>query len=333
MKMRTMVVAGTGYDSLQLEERNVPTPGAGEIVVRVHAATLNYRDWLMLHAQSTSGRIPVYVPLSCGAGTVSAIGSGVTRVKEGDRVCPTFFQDWISGPLAGPKKALGGLVDGVASEYVLLSQEGVVHAPATLGDYEAATLPCAALTAWTSLFDVRVARPGDVVLLQGTGGVSIAGLQLAKAAGMTVIITSSSDAKLSRARALGADHLINYKTTPNWGEAAKKLTGGRGVDVVLEVGGMGTLPQSQAALREGGSIPGIGLLTGASFGSPDKPPVKEMVRIRVGSRKSFEAMNRAIVQNGIRPVVDRVYPLEKLSHALMALKSGTVFGKVGIDLN
>jgi NADPH:quinone reductase-like Zn-dependent oxidoreductase len=332
MKMRAMVVTGTGYETLRLEERPVPQPKAGEIQVRIHAATLNYRDWLMLHAQSTGGRIPVYVPLSCGAGVVSALGAGVTRVKEGDRVCPTFFQDWISGPLAGPKQALGGLVDGVAAEYVCLAQDGVVKTPATLGDLEAATLPCAALTAWTSLFDVRVARPGDAVLVQGTGGVSIAGLQLAKAAGATVIITSSSDAKLARAKALGADHLINYRATPAWGEAARKLTGGRGVDVVLEVGGMDTLAQSRAALREGGVIAGIGLLGGKGFGPVDKAPAG-MVRIRVGSRKSFEAMNRAIEANAIHPVVDRVLPLERLGDALGELKAGAVFGKLAIDLH
>jgi len=332
MKMRTMVVTGAGYESLKLEERPLPAPGAGEVQVRIRAATLNYRDWLMLHAKSTSGRIPAYVPLSCGAGVVSAVGTGVTRVKEGDRVCPTFFQDWLSGPLANPKQALGGLVDGVASEYVCLSQDGVVRTPDMLGDYEAATLPCAALTAWTSLFDVRVARPGDAVLLQGTGGVSIAGLQLAKAAGATVIITSSSDAKLARAKSLGADHTINYRRMPYWGEVARGFTGGRGVDVVLEVGGMETLPQSQAALREGGTIAGIGLLGGTSFGSPQDAPAG-MVRIRVGSRKSFEAMNRAVAANAIHPVVDRVYPLEKLGDALAALKAGTAFGKIAIDLN
>lgn len=331
MKMRAMVVTGTGYDSLRLEERPVPEPGAGEIQVRIHAATLNYRDWLMLHAQSTSGRIPTYVPLSCGAGVVSAIGKGVTRVKEGERVCPTFFQDWISGPLSSPKQALGGLVDGVAAEYVCLSENGVVKTPDMLGDLEAATLPCAALTAWTSLFDVRASRPGDVVLAQGTGGVSIAGLQLAKAAGAAVIITSSSDAKLERARSLGADFTINYRNTLNWGDEARRLTGGRGVDVVLEVVGMETLPQSRAAVREGGIIAGIGLLSGRGFGAV-KDSLPGMVRIRVGSRRSFEAMNRAIEANAIHPVVDRVFPLEKLGEALRALKAGVVFGKLAIDL-
>ncbi|MGE0385193.1 MAG: NAD(P)-dependent alcohol dehydrogenase [Gammaproteobacteria bacterium] len=331
MTMRAMVVDGTGYEHLRVERRPIPVPGPGQVQVRITAATLNYRDFLMLHGKSTLGRNPRYVPLSCGAGVVTAIGDGVTRVIVGDRVCPTFFHDWLNGPLKDPQLALGGTVDGVAAEYGCFPQDYVVRIPDTLGDLEAATLPCAALTAWTSMFVVRATKPGDVVLLQGTGGVSIAGLQLAKAAGATVVITSSSDARLARARSLGADFTINYARTPDWGAQARKLTGGRGVDVVLEVAGAETLEQSRAAVRSGGTIAGIGLLAGTPVWTvAAKPP--ELIRIRVGSRDDFEDMNRAIVQGAVRPVVDRVFPLERLGDALRILKAGGTFGKIGIDV-
>lgn len=329
--MRAMVTSGAGLQALELKTLPIPEPAPGQVQVRLTAATLNYRDYLMAHGSSTTGRNPSYVPLSCGAGEVTAVGDGVSRVRSGDRVCPTFFQDWLSGPLENPTLALGGTADGVAREYGCFPEDYVVKIPDMLGDMEAATLPCAALTSWTSLFVVRSTKPGDVVLLQGTGGVSIAGLQLAKAAGATVIITSSSDAKLARARALGADHTINYRTTPGWGAQARELTGGRGVDVVLEVAGAETLDQSTLALRPGGTIAGIGLLAGTPIWTAENLPA-EHVRIRVGSRDDFEDMIRGIEQNRIRPVVDRVFPLEQLGEALQTLKSGTVFGKVGIEI-
>ena len=210
--MRVMEVSGTDFDSLRLVERPVPEPKRGEVLVRITAATLNYRDLLMVQGGGTSIRSKTYVPLSCGCGVISAVGAGVTRFKAGDRVAPTFFPDWISGPRTDPDvaRSLGGPIDGVAREYACFPQEAVVPVPDAIGDLEAATLPCAALTAWSALFVACATKPGDFVLLQGTGGVSIAGLQLAKAAGATVIITSSSNLKLERARALGADHVINY---------------------------------------------------------------------------------------------------------------------------
>ena len=331
--MRVMEVSGTDFNSLRLVERPVPEPKRGEVLVRIMAATLNYRDLLMVRGGGTSIRSQTYVPLSCSCGVITAVGPGVTRFKAGDRVAPTFFPDWVSGPRTDPDvaRSLGGPIDGVAREYACFPQEAVVPVPDAIGDLEAATLPCAALTAWSALFVACATKPGDFVLLQGTGGVSIAGLQLAKAAGATVIITSSSNAKLERARALGADYAINYRDTPEWGVRAKAITGNRGVDVVLEVGGEQTLAQSEAALMPGGAIAAIGLLGGGRITSV-KDHLSKLHYIRVGSRDQFIDMNRAISANGIRPVVDKVFPLDQLAAAMRALQSGSVFGKVAIQL-
>jgi NADPH:quinone reductase-like Zn-dependent oxidoreductase len=331
--MRVIEVTGAGYDNVKMADRPVPQPSAGQVQVRMKAATLNYRDVLMLESPSRAGRAP-YVPLSCGCGEVIAVGEGVTRARVGDRVSPTFFQSWVSGPAEAADfgKALGGPVDGVACEVACFPEDSVVRIPDSLSDLEAATLPCAGLTAWNGLFNIRASRPGDVVLLQGTGGVSIAGLQFAKAAGATVIITSSSDAKLVRARSLGADFGINYRSEPDWAKHARALTVRDGVeqgaDVVLEVGGAGTLAQSAAALRRGGVIAAIGLLTGSPIQVEDAPAGTH--RIRVGNREQFEEMLRGIEANAIRPVVDRVFPLEKLGEALKTLRAGAMFGKIGI---
>lgn len=331
--MRVIEISGTDLDSLKLVEKPVPQPNAGEVLVRMIAATLNYRDLLMVKAGASLNRKQPYVPLSCGCGEVAAIGSGVTRFKAGDRVAPTFFSDWISGPHTDQllARSLGGPVDGVAQEYVCISQDSMVKIPNAIGDLEAATLPCAALTSWNALFAACATKPGDFVLLQGTGGVSIAGLQLAKAAGATVIITSSSDAKLERARAMGADYTLNYRDTPDWGVQAKAITGQRGVDVVLEVGGGETLAQSEAALMPGGTIAAIGLLGGSRIRNV-QGAASRLQPIRVGSRDMFEDMNRALAANGIRPVVDKIFPLAELRAAMQALQSGTIFGKVAIQI-
>ncbi|MSP43694.1 MAG: NAD(P)-dependent alcohol dehydrogenase [Alphaproteobacteria bacterium] len=332
--MRVMEVSGTGYDSVRLVEQPRPEPQAGEVLVRMTAATLNYRDLMLAQGAPYRSRTGPYVPLSCGCGVVEGVGQGVTRFRAGDRVAPTFFSDWISGPSSGPllSRALGGTVDGVAREYACFSQESLVSVPNAIGDLEAATLACAALTSWNALFVSCATKPGDYVLLQGTGGVSISGLQLAKAAGATVIITSSSDAKLERARAMGADHTINYRTTADWGVKAKAITGGRGVDVVLEVGGAETQAQSETALMPGGTIAGIGLLGGHRIKAAQGNNVR-LDNIYVGSRDMFDDMNRAIAANGISPVVDRVYPLEDLAGAMRALQSGMVFGKVALQIS
>ena len=330
--MRAMEISGPGFENLKLVEKPVPTPGPGEVQVRIKAATLNYRDLLLLQRGNPGGKMP-YVPLSCACGEVTAAASGVTRVKVGDRVMPTFFQNWFSGPNPSQEsvRALGGSVDGVAREFACFPQDAMVRVPEALGDLEAATLPCAGLTAWSSLFVIRATRPGDTVLLLGTGGVSIAGLQLAKAAGAAVVITSSSEEKLARARALGADHGIHYRSTPAWGEKARELSGGRGVDVVLEVGGVETLAQSASALREGGVIAGIGLLTGTPTWQSKNPP-PGLQRIRVGNRDQLADLARFVAAKAIRPVVDRVYPLQDLGRALETMRAGAFFGKIAIQV-
>jgi NADPH:quinone reductase-like Zn-dependent oxidoreductase len=325
--MRVAQVSAAG--TLALVAAPIPEPRPGEAQLRILAATLNYRDILLMKRGNPDGRLP-YVPLSCACAEVTKVGEGVTRIAVGDRVMPTFFQNWLSGPPPEKLGGLGGPVDGVARDYACFPADTLVRVPPSMGDLEAATLPCAGLTAWSALFELRATRPGDVVLLMGTGGVSIAGLQLAKSIGATVIITSSSDAKVERARALGADLTINYRATPDWGEKARELTGGRGVDVVLEVGGAETLPQSSRAVRDGGDIAAIGLLTGSTVRAV--PSSARLVRVRVGSRDGLEALVKGVVAARIRPVVDRVYPLEALGDALECMRSGRFFGKIAVQM-
>ena len=249
-------------EGMELVERSDPDAGAGQITVRMRAASLNYRDLLMVQGKGGAYKLPL-IPFSDGAGDVVAVGEGVTRVSVGDRVCPMFFQTWFDGgPSASNRRlALGGTLPGVLQELRVLDAEGVSRTPDHLTFAEAATLPCAGLTAWRALFEEAAVRPGHTVLVQGTGGVSIFALQLAKLAGATVIVTSSSDAKLERAKALGADHTINYRSVPDWGKSAADWTGG-GVDHIVEVGGKDTLQQSIEAARVGGTILVIGVLSG-----------------------------------------------------------------------
>lgn len=326
--MRAMMIHSTDLGGVKLVELPIPVPGPHEVRIRMRAATLNYRDLVRIRLFKTP-----YVPLSCGCGEVDVVGDAVTRFKVGDRVAPTFFPNWLSGPKddALLERNLGNTVPGTASEYMVVGEQAAVHAPETLGDLEVATLPCAALTAWRSLFSARATRPGDVVLLLGTGGVSIAALQLAKAAGAVTIVTSSSDAKLARARALGADLTINYCTTPQWAQRVRELTGGAGADVVLDVVGSETTAQAAQALRSGGTLANIGVVGGERGNSAGREDIDHPF-IRVGSRADFEDMNRAIVANRIRPVVDEVFELEDLGRALQVLSQGTVFGKVGIRI-
>jgi NADPH:quinone reductase-like Zn-dependent oxidoreductase len=336
--MRTVEVrGGVGLDHLAVTERPAPRPGYGEVLVRVRAASLNYRDLLTVRGQYNPKQKLPLIPCSDGAGEVLEVGEGVTRVRPGDRVCANFAQRWIAGEPTREKlrSTLGGPLDGMLTELVVLSQEGVVPVPAHLSDEEAATLPCAALTAWSALVTDGGLTAGDTVLLQGTGGVSIFALQLAKLLGMRAIITSSSDEKLARARQLGADATVNYRETPEWGAQVKELTGGTGVDLVVEVGGAGTLRQSLLAVRIGGTIALMGVLAGNSLELPLPLIFMQRVRLQgilVGSREGFEAMNRAVSLHRLRPVIDRTFPLEETRAALELMEQGGHFGKICIRI-
>jgi NADPH:quinone reductase-like Zn-dependent oxidoreductase len=322
-----------GIDKLALVDRAKPVPGAGQALVKMLAASLNYRDYMMVCGSYNPRLRRPMVPLSDGVGVVEEIGSGVTRVKKGDRVAACFFQKWIEGPPSREKNnsALGGSIDGVASEYAVFSEDGLVPAPASLSDEEVAALPCAAVTAWHALFGHAGAMPGDTVLLQGTGGVSICALQFAVMAGLRTIITSSSDEKLARARKLGAHETINYKTSPNWDEVARKLTGGEGVGHVIEVGGSDTLARSMKALRTHGAISVIGVLGGADAAITPVSLLVSSARIQgifVGSRSMFEQMNRAIELHKMKPVVDQTFEWTYLKEALRYMESARHFGKI-----
>jgi NADPH:quinone reductase-like Zn-dependent oxidoreductase len=321
-----------GIDSLHVVERPDPKPGHGQVLLRMRAWSLNYRDLLMVKGQyNPKLKLPI-VPLSDGVGEVAAVGDGVSRVKVGDRVAGCFMQGWIAGELTDAKSrtALGGGHTGILAEQVVLSEEGVVHVPAHLTDEEAATLPCAALTAWHALVPEGQTRAGDTVLVQGTGGVSIFALQFARLSGARVIATSSSNDKLTRVRQLGASDGINYKETPEWEDRVRDLTAGTGVDHIVEVGGAGTLGKSLKAVRTGGRIYLIGVLAVGTGVNP-MPILMKNVRVQgifVGSREMFDAMNRAIALNQLRPVVDRVFGFGEIRQALRHLESGAHFGKV-----
>ena len=321
-------------DALKIVERPTPTPGHGQVLVRMRATSLNYRD-LIIAKGGLGKRERSLIPLSDGAGEVVEVGPGVTRVRVGDRVAPIFTQTWLGGDIGrNLPTALGGEIDGVLAEYVVLNQDGLVHFPDHLSFEEAATLPCAAVTAWNALITVGQLKAGDTVLVMGTGGVSIFALQFARITGARVIATSSSDAKLARLREMGATDVINYRTTPEWGKRAFEVTA-HGVDHVVEVGGAGTLANSFEAVRPGGRISLIGLLTG--FGGEFNPLVVLFKSvcfqgIRVGSREMFEAMNRAIAAAQLRPVIDRTFPFAEAPQAYRHLESGAHFGKVCIRI-
>jgi NADPH:quinone reductase-like Zn-dependent oxidoreductase len=327
---------GFGLDHLALVERPEPRPGHGQALVRVRAAALNYRDLLMVDGRYNRKQKLPLVPCSDGAGEVVAVGDGVSRVRPGDRVCGIFAQGWIAGEPGREliRTTLGGPLDGMLAEQVALAAEGLVKTPDHLSDLEAATLPCAAVTAWSALIEGGL-KAGETVLLLGTGGVSIFALQLAVLAGARAIITSSSDEKLERARELGAAAGINYRLVPEWGARVKELTGGEGVDYVLEVGGAATLPQSLQAVRVGGRIYLIGVLSGNA--TEVSIPAIQMRRVRVegvlvGSRASFEALNRAVSLHRLRPVIDSTYPLAEARAAFEHMAAGRHFGKICIEL-
>ena len=335
--MKLFVIEKPGsIDALTLSERADPVPGPHDVVVRVRATSLNYRDLMVLTGSYGRGSKPNLVPLSDGAGEVIEVGESVTRVKVGDRVCAIFMQRWLGGAMTREAQAssLGGAIDGVLAEQVMLHEDGLVPVPDHLSYEEAATLPCAAVTAWNALVARGRLAAGETVLVQGSGGVSVFALQFARLTGARVIATSSSDDKLERLRALGASELINYRRTPEWDAAAKDATGGRGADHVVEVGGAGTLARSLACVSLGGRISVIGLLSGAAEIDP-MPILRHSATVQgiyVGSRQMFEAMNRAIAEHEMRPVVDRVFPFADTVAAFRYFESQAHFGKVVIAL-
>ena len=328
-----------GIDRLELHEQPDRALGPREARVRVRAVSLNYRDVAMVeHGNAPRGVQLPLLPCSDAAGEVVEVGSAVSRVHVGDRVATTVFQRWLDGDTLLPaaySSVLAGGLDGVLADGVVLHEDGLVHVPEHLSHEEASTLPCAAVTAWHALVTKGRTRPGDMILVQGTGGVSIFALQFALMAGARVIATSSSDAKLARVHGLGAWETINYVTTPDWAERALELTGDTGVDHVIEVGGLGTMEQSFKAARPGGRVSLIGVLTGFETKvNPHPAMVKGLClqAIIVGSRAMFEDMNRAIAASGLKPVIDRVFPFDEAPEALRHLQAAGHVGKVVISV-
>ena len=336
--MKAAVIERPGLDNLKIEELPTPEPGAGEVLVRLRAASLNDRDTLtVVGGYGSRQKQARLIPLSDGAGEVAAVGLGVERWRLGDRVIGCLLPNWQGGELSEEKGALslGGSVDGCATEYRLFPATGLVRTSEHLSDIEAATLPCAALTAWSAVITQGRVGPGDVVLTQGTGGVSLFALQFARLAGARVLATSSAPDRLQRLRELGASDVVNYREVPDWGRWARALTQGRGVDHVVEVGGAGTLAQSVRAARVGGAISLIGVLGGAKPDFNLALVVMQNIRLQgvtVGSRDQFEEMLAAISAHRLLPVIDRVFPLTEIRTAIEYLGAGRHVGKVCIAI-
>lgn len=329
---QAVLQSGKGIGTIAIREAAVPQPGPGEALVRLHAATLNFRDIIVSDGLMPMMPVkePEIVPLSCAAGVVESVGAGVTRVKAGDRVTPLFAIGWLSGP-QGTSTMLGGSIDGVGQEYAVYPAESLIHNPDELGDLEAATLACAGLTSWSALTAFRPTQAGEWVLAHGTGGVSIAALQLAKAMGAKVAITSSSDAKLARAKSLGADVTVNYKANPNWADAIRKAIGGNRIANVIDTVGATQFGDNSSLMQDGAQLSAIGML-GSQFTWMRQDINVDMKPIGVGNRDQHEAMLAFIVEHRIKPVVDVVYDLDRLQDAYRALQAGSFFGKVAVNL-
>jgi len=320
-----------GIENLGVFECNEPKPGFGQVLVKMRATSLNYRDLLVISGKYPNLSLPL-IPFSDGAGEVVEVGQGVSRWKPGDRVAGIFFQKWLAGKLDEVKvnSALGGAVNGVLAEFVVFNEEGLVAVPAHLSYEEAATLPCAAVTAWNALTSGGLTC-GQSVLTLGSGGVSTFAIQLAKAAGARIIATSSSDRKLEQMMKMGASDGINYKAVRDWENRVIELTEGAGVDLVVEVGGVGTFEKSLRAVRLGGHVSLVGVLSGSSGEANPTAAIRKNVRMQgifVGSKEMFEAMNRVIIFHGIKPVIDRVFPFVSVKEALNHMRSGAHVGKV-----
>ena len=336
--MKAAVIVRPGLDNLIIEELATPAPGPGEVLVRLRAAALNFRDTLtVVGGYGSRQKQERLIPLGDGAGEVAELGAGVTSWQRGDRVIACLMPNWQGGEMSEEKSAasLGGSIDGCATEYRVFPATGLVRTPEHLSDIEAATLPCAALTAWSAVISQGQVGPGDIVLTQGTGGVSLFALQFARLAGARVIATSSRPDRLQRLLELGAGDVINYREVPDWGRRARALMGGRGVDHVVEVGGAGTLAQSIRAVRVGGTLSLIGVLGGAKPDFNLAHVVMQNIRLQgvtVGSRDQLEHMVAAIAAHKLKPVIDRVFPLAEIRAAIEHLGAGRHVGKVCISL-
>jgi NADPH:quinone reductase-like Zn-dependent oxidoreductase len=335
--MKAWQIGRFGLDALEQTERRVPQPGPHDLLVRIGAASLNYRDRLVIDGTFIPDLALPFVPASDGAGEVVAIGKDVTRFRVGDRVIGTYIPKWIDGDGRGPDGDYvnrGGPLPGVLAEYVVFDEQAVVPTPSYLTDREASTLPIAAVTAWTALFEHGRLRPGDTVLVEGTGGVSIFALQLAVSAGARVIVTSSSDEKLERAKELGASGAINYARYPAWDEQVRELTSGHGADYIIEVVGGDNVRRAANALARNGHLALVGLMDGLTLSADIVPMLVERRAIRgviVGSRRNFEDLNRALDLLRLHPVIDRVYPFDDAPAAFAHLTRGA-FGKIVIDM-
>lgn len=334
--MKAWRIPQFGVENLELADLPDPKPGPGQVLVRIHAVSLNFRDLMIVLGKYNPKMHLPRIPASDGAGEVVAVGENVSRVKSGDRVAGIFMQNWIDGPADSTKirGALGGDIDGVLAEHVVLHEDGVVRVPDHLSFEEAATLPCAGVTAWNAVVHAGKVKAGDVVLIQGTGGVSIFALQFAAMLGARVLGTSSSDEKLGRAQKLGLADGVNYRKCPDWDKWVIEQTDGRGADLVVEVGGAGTFSRSLRAVRIGGTVAQIGVLTDSS--EPVEIPVllHRQVHLRgiyVGSRAHFEKMNRAIAFQRMKPVIDEVFSFDQFPDALRHMQSGLHFGKIVIS--
>jgi len=330
--MKICELSAWGFDELHYRDVEMPQPGPGQLLLKFGAASINYRDYQIVAGEFAPAQPLPIIPGSDGAGQIVATGDNVDGFSPGDRVSPLFFPEWLSGEALDDERSVSAGLEtpGVLREYGIYEQHQVCNVAPHLTDAEASCYPCAGLTAWNSLVTYSGITAGDTVLVQGTGGVAMMALQLATAMGASVIVTSSSDKRLQRALLLGADHGINYKDTPNWGETARKLTNGRGVDAVIEIGGEGTLPQSVAALRRGGHINVIGYLAGFGLGLSVIHLIERNANLHgvsVGNREQFEALMDFVGEHRIRPVIDRTYSFDKASQAIQDIAHGGIFGK------
>lgn len=330
------IISGDGVDALNLNEREIPIPGPGQLRVRMNANSINYRDLITIEGAGARKLPFPTIPNSDGAGVVTAVGKGV-KLQEGDRVTSCFFEEWTAGEIGASvmASALGGARQGVLAEEVVLPEHGVIPTPTGLTDQEAATLPCAALTAWHALNLPRPVKAGETVLLLGTGGVSVFAQQFCSIMGARTIVTSSSDDKLEKMKALGASKIINYQTNPEWDAIVLELTGGSGVDRVVEVGGPGTFDRSVNAVRVGGIIGLIGVLTGVLGTTNPTPIMAKSVTVKgiyVGSRAMFADMNRAIETHKLKPVIDQIFDFKDARSAYHTMRGAKHFGKLVIKM-